>query len=213
LDFVTRGAGCHAPGDVIEAAAIHQRDVSTSAEGERAMQTLEKCVLQHVASGKENRQPDARLLAQHLAGAGFYGAAVLERSAHTVRLRGKLPMMPFKPFIVVTAYTSAEGSIVDLSAIIDLSFRARFEVHNASRTYAAVIAALPEHFVGSPIKLRAVASSMCALVKREFAAKGLSLPPWRTSTSVLSIWLPVGVDGRRHIKFGPGVCEATCDLV
>jgi hypothetical protein len=56
--------------------------------------------------------------------------------------------------------------------------------------------ALPEHFVGTHHRLVELVNFMCEQMLASFRESGMSVPPWRQSTSILSKWfLPTARGG------------------
>jgi uncharacterized protein (TIGR01615 family) len=72
--------------------------------------------------------------------------------------------------------------------IVDPQFREQFTLGQATPAYAALAAAAPREFVGSPVRLQALASVLCAEIAASYAQQGLPLPPWRKPATMLSRW-------------------------
>ncbi|KAL6616058.1 hypothetical protein ACP70R_038328 [Stipagrostis hirtigluma subsp. patula] len=73
--------------------------------------------------------------------------------------------------------------------VVELSFRAEFEVARASAGYRALVAALPEVFVGRADRLRAVVKVMCAAAKQCMKENNMHMGPWRKHKYMQSKWL------------------------
>ncbi|CAM8900339.1 unnamed protein product [Rhodiola kirilowii] len=82
--------------------------------------------------------------------------------------------------------------------IIDLSFRAQFEMARASREYNTLIQILPEVFVGKVERLEAVIKILCAAAKKCMKERKMHMGPWRKLKYVQAKWL--------------GACERTSSL-
>uniref|UniRef100_A0A0E0FT27 Plant-specific domain TIGR01615 family protein n=2 Tax=Oryza TaxID=4527 RepID=A0A0E0FT27_ORYNI len=73
--------------------------------------------------------------------------------------------------------------------VVELSFRAEFEVARASAEYRALVTALPEVFVGRADRLRAVVKAMCAAAKQCMKENNMHMGPWRKHKYMQSKWL------------------------
>jgi uncharacterized protein (TIGR01615 family) len=73
--------------------------------------------------------------------------------------------------------------------VVELSFRAEFEVARAGAEYRALVAALPEVFVGRAERLRGVVKAMCAAAKQCMKENNMHLGPWRKHKYMQSKWL------------------------
>ncbi|XP_062206845.1 uncharacterized protein LOC133908724 [Phragmites australis] len=73
--------------------------------------------------------------------------------------------------------------------VVELSFRAEFEVARASAGYRALVAALPEVFVGRADRLRGVVKVMCAAAKQCMKENNMHMGPWRKHKYMQSKWL------------------------
>uniref|UniRef100_J3L403 Uncharacterized protein n=1 Tax=Oryza brachyantha TaxID=4533 RepID=J3L403_ORYBR len=69
--------------------------------------------------------------------------------------------------------------------VVELSFRAEFEVARASAEYRALVTALPEVFVGRADRLRAVVKAMCAAAKQCMKENNMHMGPWRKHKNFL----------------------------
>ncbi|KAM7507856.1 hypothetical protein LguiA_018309 [Lonicera macranthoides] len=73
--------------------------------------------------------------------------------------------------------------------IIDLDFRAQFELARPTQTYTELKNALPSIFVGSEGKLNEIIYLLCSAAKQSLQEKGLHIPPWRKANYMQSKWL------------------------
>lgn len=169
---------------------------------------LEQAVLANVQRVHSNKKDAALLVASKLAEQGFHGQVVLESSRLARRHAASVPSMPFRPFLLVTAFTwgNVHSETRDIQAVVDLDFRAKFEITGASAPYAAATALLPEIYVGHSADLQAIVARMGRMLKKEFSAKGMALPPWRSTSALQGIWFPL--DGRQGQRFVPTVLSA-----
>jgi uncharacterized protein (TIGR01615 family) len=88
----------------------------------------------------------------------------------------------------------ADGSAAH-ACLVDPAFREQFEVGQPTAAYAAALAAAPAVFVGSALRLQALASALCREIVAAYAEQGLSLPPWRKPTAMFSRWFDVAGGG------------------
>ncbi|XP_038900827.1 uncharacterized protein LOC120087891 [Benincasa hispida] len=73
--------------------------------------------------------------------------------------------------------------------IIDIEFKAQFEVARATEEYKQLTEALPTVFVGSEERVKRIISVLCSAAKQSLKESGLHIPPWRTSTYMHCKWL------------------------
>jgi uncharacterized protein (TIGR01615 family) len=162
-------------------------------------------ILNDAESASQHDQ-NAEFVASSLAKAGWNVLVLLERSQEAKRKAASVPAMPFKPFLLVTGYTwgSVASETTDVRAVVELSFRSQFELslqRDVSKSYRSAQEHLPEVFVGTPSELRNTVIRMCRKMKQEFAAKDMSLPPWRAESSILARWFPL--EHRKSRQFAP----------
>lgn len=74
--------------------------------------------------------------------------------------------------------------------IVEPHFREQFSIPHATPAYAELLACVPEEFVGESSRLVPVVEALCEAMAASFEACGLTLPPWRRTSSMLSKWLP-----------------------
>ncbi|XP_022952641.1 uncharacterized protein LOC111455273 [Cucurbita moschata] len=91
---------------------------------------------------------------------------------------------------VVDNSSSRRGEI---RVVIELNFRAEFEMARASEEYNKLIMRLPEVFVGKSERLWSLIKILCAAAKRCTKEKKMHLAPWRKQKYMQSKWL-----GRRE---------------
>ncbi|KAH9331883.1 hypothetical protein KI387_003991, partial [Taxus chinensis] len=91
--------------------------------------------------------------------------------------------------VVVGACSSNVNKNMSDRLLVDIDFRAQFEIARPTAQYAALAEVLPTLFVGSEDKLRYIIRIMCDAAKRSLKAKGMHLPPWRKYRYVEAKWL------------------------
>ncbi|KAK8959659.1 hypothetical protein KSP40_PGU018520 [Platanthera guangdongensis] len=67
--------------------------------------------------------------------------------------------------------------------------KSRFEVARGSSEYNALVARLPEIFVGKAERLKEVVKIMCRAAKRCMKENRMHMAPWRKHEYMLSKWL------------------------
>ncbi|GMJ06409.1 hypothetical protein like AT4G32480 [Hibiscus trionum] len=95
----------------------------------------------------------------------------------------------------------------DVRVVIELNFRAEFEMARANEEYNKLITPLSELFVGKTERLRAVIKILCVAAKKCMKEQKMHLAPWRTHKYMQAKWLgtyerttpaplPVGIPDR-----------------
>lgn len=78
-----------------------------------------------------------------------------------------------------------------MRVIVDIDFKSQFEVARPTPSYKQLTDGLPSIFVGSEEKLNKIVTLLCSAAKQSLREAGLHVPPWRTTTYMLSKWLKV----------------------
>ncbi|KAA8550810.1 hypothetical protein F0562_002494 [Nyssa sinensis] len=73
--------------------------------------------------------------------------------------------------------------------IIDIDFKAEFEIARSTKTYKTVLQTLPHIFVGKPDRLQRIISIVSDSAKQSLKKKGMHFPPWRKAEYVKAKWL------------------------
>ncbi|KAK9085306.1 hypothetical protein Sjap_025717 [Stephania japonica] len=73
--------------------------------------------------------------------------------------------------------------------VIELNFRAEFEMARASDEYKRLVDSLPRVFVGKPSKLIGVIKIMCSAVKKCMKENKMHMGPWRKNKYMEAKWL------------------------
>lgn len=108
--------------------------------------------------------------------------------------------------------------------IIELNFRAEFEMARAGEEYNRLVCRLPEVFMGKEERLRAVVKILCAAAKKSMKERKIHMGPWRKHRYMQAKWhgnceqsapapetLPSGLSTGRPHK--PRASMLTVDLV
>lgn len=90
-----------------------------------------------------------------------------------------------------TAGTAEPEPGNDASAlVVDPFFREAFAITPGTPSYAKVLAALPEVFVGTFVELQRIVRAAAGQVSRSFQEQGMPTPPWRRYDSMMARWIP-----------------------
>ncbi|KAF4382730.1 hypothetical protein F8388_015558 [Cannabis sativa] len=87
---------------------------------------------------------------------------------------------------VVDRSSSKRG---EMRVVIELNFRAEFEMARASEDYNRLISRLPEVFVGKTERLGSVIKILCSAAKKCMKEKNMHLGPWRKYKYMQAKWL------------------------
>ena len=77
----------------------------------------------------------------------------------------------------------------DVRVIIELNFRAEFEMARASEEYNRLVQRLPEVFVGKVERLNKVIIPLCLAAKKCMKEKKMHMGPWRKHRYIQAKWL------------------------
>jgi len=87
---------------------------------------------------------------------------------------------------VVGKLSSKKGEV---RVVIELNFRAEFEMAKANQEYNQLISRLPEVFVGKAERLKALIKILCSAAKKCMKEKKMHLGPWRKHKYMQSKWI------------------------
>ncbi|KAG5531351.1 hypothetical protein RHGRI_026093 [Rhododendron griersonianum] len=73
--------------------------------------------------------------------------------------------------------------------MIELNFRAEFEISRASEEYKLLIKNLPEVFVGKVERLQNLIKILCSAAKKCMKEKKMHMAPWRKHKYLQAKWL------------------------
>ncbi|KAF7141428.1 hypothetical protein RHSIM_Rhsim06G0141400 [Rhododendron simsii] len=76
-----------------------------------------------------------------------------------------------------------------IRVVIELNFRAEFEMARAGEEYNSLIRRLPEVFVGKAERLRTLIKILCSAAKKCIKDKKMHMPPWRKHKYMQAKWL------------------------
>lgn len=82
-----------------------------------------------------------------------------------------------------------DGNHLAERLIVDVDFKAQFEIARPTQQYEAALKILPPVFVGSTFKLEQILQFMSEAAKASLKQSDMHLPPWRTLDYMSSKWL------------------------
>ncbi len=80
--------------------------------------------------------------------------------------------------------------------LVDPHFRDQFRIGQPTESYDIVLSVMPPEFVGSPLRLQALADLLCTEIVEVYKEQKLPLPPWRKSGAMLSKWFDVSAPAK-----------------
>eukprot|EP00850_Spirogloea_muscicola_P010756 SM000064S19778 [mRNA] locus=s64:579293:580789:+ [translate_table: standard] len=174
-----------------EASAMHEPLRVIQGLASNANQ-MERSLLSDVVEAVETAQEDAaavaggaglrRAVMGHLRGLG-YDAAI----CHTQWDHSKgFPGGEYEYIVVLGDEAPSRDRL-----LVDLDFRAQFDIARPTRPYAAALAALPALFVGRPERLQRLVDLMSDGARRSLRHRGMHLPPWRRPEYMRAKWMAV----------------------
>ncbi len=72
--------------------------------------------------------------------------------------------------------------------LVDIDFRAQFEIACPTQHYTLLVQLLPTVFVGEAEQLQSIVTVMSEAIKRSLKKRGLDLPPWRKAEYIRAKW-------------------------
>ncbi|KNA08111.1 hypothetical protein SOVF_165580 [Spinacia oleracea] len=96
---------------------------------------------------------------------------------------------------VVDNSSSKKGEV---KVIVELSFRADFEMARASDDYNQLVSRLPEVFVGKNERLKALIKILCAAAKKCMKDKKMHMGPWRKQKYMQAKWFSTSYERKEE---------------
>lgn len=92
--------------------------------------------------------------------------------------------------------------------IVDIDFKAQFEIARASKQYCELLEILPATFVGKADVLKQILKMMSSAAKRSLKKQNLLLPPWRKQRYMQAKWFSsykrtINEESQRSKRFEP----------
>lgn len=182
--------------------SISGQSASSAAVGD----TLEalKGLVQSTSLAERNLLADASRVAERCRGGGKQqqkkkgdlrlavadGLRALGHDAAVCKSRwDKAPSFPAGEHEYIDAMVESEFELDAARLIVEVDFRAEFEVARPTKAYRAVLQALPAVFVGTPDRLGRIVAVVAEAARQSLRKKGLSFPPWRKPEYMRAKWL------------------------
>jgi uncharacterized protein (TIGR01615 family) len=89
----------------------------------------------------------------------------------------------------IDALLPADGGAAATRVVVEVDFRAEFEVARPTKAYRAALQALPPLFVGAPDRLGRVVAVVVEAARQSLRKRGLHFPPWRKPEYMRAKWL------------------------
>ncbi|GMI99693.1 hypothetical protein like AT4G32480 [Hibiscus trionum] len=99
------------------------------------------------------------------------------------------PEIPSGEYTYLEVLDKSNPKKGDVRVVIELNFRAEFEMARANEDYNKLIARLPELFVGKSERLKALIKILCVAAKKCMKEKKMHLAPWRKHKYMQAKWL------------------------
>ncbi|KAI5069675.1 hypothetical protein GOP47_0015976 [Adiantum capillus-veneris] len=97
--------------------------------------------------------------------------------------------LPAGDYEYIDIVTDGKGALKKQErVIVDIDFRAQFEIARASKQYVQLLGVLPRLFVGRPERLKQILKIMSNAAKCSLKQQGLLLPPWRKHKYMQAKW-------------------------
>ncbi|GIL58902.1 hypothetical protein Vafri_13710 [Volvox africanus] len=130
---------------------------------------------------RQGRASDAGVLAERLRNLGYDASRVAQNASNATPSSLRLA----HDFVVVKGCGGCATALV-----VEPNFREHFCIGPmyATERYRQLLALIPEELVAPYSKIQEMVKLICAEMKFSFEATGNSLPPWRSTASVLSRW-------------------------
>lgn len=121
-----------------------------------------------------------RQVMKHLRSAGYNAAICKSRWDHA----GGFPGGDYEYIDVVFGGATGKSERI----VIDVEFKAQFEIARPTARYNAVVQVLPTIFVGKADRLQQIVNVMSDAVKLSLKKRGMHLPPWRKPEYIRAKW-------------------------
>ncbi|XP_052178709.1 uncharacterized protein LOC127792297 [Diospyros lotus] len=99
------------------------------------------------------------------------------------------PDMPSGEHTYLEVIHDSSSKKRETRVIIELSFRAEFEMARASDEYNGLVCRLPEVFIGKAERLRSLVKILCGAGKKCMKEKRMHMAPWRKHKYMQAKWL------------------------
>ncbi|EHA8592027.1 hypothetical protein COCNU_contig69204476G000010 [Cocos nucifera] len=133
-------------------------------------------IVENTRIGGKGKEDSRRAVADGLRTLGYDAAVCKSRWE-------KSPSFPSGEYVYVDVIVARERLLVDVD------FRSEFEIARSTKSYRAVLQALPSIFVGKDHRLQQIVAVVCDAARQSLKKKGLHFPPWRKPEYMRAKWL------------------------
>ncbi|KAF9590011.1 hypothetical protein IFM89_030161 [Coptis chinensis] len=120
-------------------------------------------------------------ISDHLRNAGFNSAVCKSKWRST-------PDIPSGAHTYLDVVHKSSTKQLEVRVVIELNFRAEFEMARASDEYTRLIGRLPEVFVGKADRLRSSIKILCSAAKKCMKENKMHIGPWRKHKYMQAKW-------------------------
>lgn len=153
-------------------------------------------LVQSASIAERNLLADASKLAERC-GKGCKGKAECRRAvADGLRCLGYDAGVCKSRWEKTPTYPAGEHEYIDAVVgpdaarlIVEVDFRAQFELARSTKAYRAALQAVPPVFVGTPERLGKIVAVVAEAARQSLKKKGLHFPPWRKPEYMRAKWL------------------------
>ncbi|OIV94354.1 hypothetical protein TanjilG_21694 [Lupinus angustifolius] len=149
----------------------------------KSTETLCSCSRQMAATITSCRNCFMREVSRRLQNAGFDSAICKTKWRTSLNI----PSGEHTFLDVIDTTSSKKGNVIRV--IIELNFRAEFEMAKASEDYNRLVRRLPEVFVGKVERLSNLIKILCMAAKRYMKENKMHMGPWRKYRYMQAKWL------------------------
>ncbi|XP_058201974.1 uncharacterized protein LOC131316575 [Rhododendron vialii] len=123
-----------------------------------------------------------RVICGHLRNAGFNSAICKSKWRSS-------PYIPSGEHTFLDVVDNPSSKKGEIRVMIELNFRAEFEISRASEEYKLLIEKLPEVFVGKVERLQNLIKILCSAAKKCMKENKMHMAPWRKHKYMQAKWL------------------------
>ncbi|XP_021740601.1 uncharacterized protein LOC110706917 [Chenopodium quinoa] len=110
------------------------------------------------------------------------------------------PEIPAGEHTFIDVVDNSSSKRGEVRVIIELSFRADFEIARASDDYNRLVSRLPEVFVGKADRLKALIKVLCAAAKKCMKDKKMHMGPWRKQKYKQAKWFSTPYERKEEVN-------------
>ncbi|MED6185672.1 hypothetical protein PIB30_059309 [Stylosanthes scabra] len=140
-----------------------------------------KCLCRLAEPGKSCRNCLRREVCNRLLNLGYNCAICKSKWTSSSEI-------PSGEHIYLEVTDKSNSKRAEVKVVIELNFRAEFEMAKADENYNKLISRLPEVFVGKSERLKVLIKIMCSAAKKCMKEKKMHLGPWRKHKYMQAKW-------------------------